>query len=154
MFSRPERLQQRTPENGVGRFDYLQQLVNEFKSTKSSGKFVHQFDAVLQTAANHRLYNWFRSLSYFWSTSEIRTRTFCTPSLWQLNVGLICYLAAKEQVLANLANFAYDPINYGFLKSLHVIDLFLDQLSETNPKLVQYAVGGLCNLVAGNAGLL
>ena len=32
---------------------------------------------------------------------------------------------AKEEVLANLGNFAYDPINYGFLRTLNVIDLFL-----------------------------
>ena len=32
---------------------------------------------------------------------------------------------AKLQVLANLANFAYDPINYEYLRQLNVIDLFL-----------------------------
>ena len=31
----------------------------------------------------------------------------------------------KRQVLANLANFSYDPINYQFLRRLKVIDLFL-----------------------------
>ena len=31
----------------------------------------------------------------------------------------------KLQVLANLANFAYDPINYEFMKQLNIIDLFL-----------------------------
>lgn len=91
MFSRPERLQQRTPKNGVGRYDYLKQLVNEFKTTNS--------------------------------------------------------VAAKEQVLANLANFSYDPINYDFLRSLQIINLFLDQLSETNPRLVQFAAAGICNLI-------
>jgi hypothetical protein len=35
------------------------------------------------------------------------------------------YLEAKQQVLANLANFAYDPINYNTLWDLHAIDLFL-----------------------------
>ncbi|KDR24413.1 armadillo repeat-containing protein 7-like [Zootermopsis nevadensis] len=53
---------------------------------------------------------------------------------------------AKEQVLANLANFAYDPINYEFLRKLNVIDLFLDQLSEENINFVQFGLGGLCNL--------
>jgi len=28
-------------------------------------------------------------------------------------------------VLANLSNFAYDPINYEYLRQLNVIDLFL-----------------------------
>jgi KaiC/GvpD/RAD55 family RecA-like ATPase len=56
---------------------------------------------------------------------------------------------AKEQVLANLANFAYDPINYEYLRKLNVIDLFLDQLSEENRNIVQFGLGGLCNLALG-----
>jgi KaiC/GvpD/RAD55 family RecA-like ATPase len=57
---------------------------------------------------------------------------------------------AKEQVLANLANFAYDPINYEFLRKLNVIDLFLDQLSEENTNFVRFGLAGLCNLALGN----
>ncbi|KAI0242452.1 Armadillo repeat-containing protein 7 [Lamellibrachia satsuma] len=53
---------------------------------------------------------------------------------------------AKEQVLANLANFAYDPINYECMQQLNVIDLFLDSLNDSNGKLVDFAVGGLCNV--------
>lgn len=34
----------------------------------------------------------------------------------------------KEEVVANLANFAYDPINYASLAQLQVMDLFLDIL--------------------------
>lgn len=49
--------------------------------------------------------------------------------------------AAKEQVLANLANFAYDPSNYQYLRQLQVLDLFLDSLSEENETLVEFAVG-------------
>eukprot|EP01027_Heterolobosea_sp_BB2_P015836 GEZU01022626.1.p1 GENE.GEZU01022626.1~~GEZU01022626.1.p1 ORF type:complete len:207 (+),score=52.61 GEZU01022626.1:255-875(+) len=52
---------------------------------------------------------------------------------------------AKEQILANLANFAYDPINYEFLRELHVLDLFLDMLTEPSEKLVEFAIGGICN---------
>ena len=52
---------------------------------------------------------------------------------------------AKEQVLANLANFAYDPINYGYFRTLNVLDLFLDCLTEENTTLVEFAIGGLCN---------
>ncbi|XP_069701951.1 armadillo repeat-containing protein 7 isoform X2 [Periplaneta americana] len=66
----------------------------------------------------------------------------CTHvSLWLLGAK-----ECKEQVLANLANFAYDPINYEFLRKLNVIDLFLDQLSEENTNFVQFALSGLCNL--------
>jgi len=61
---------------------------------------------------------------------------------------------AKEQVLANLANFAYDPINYEFLRKLSVIDLFLDQLSEENTNFVQFGLGGLCNLALGNCAFV
>ncbi|XP_046568982.1 armadillo repeat-containing protein 7-like [Haliotis rubra] len=54
---------------------------------------------------------------------------------------------AKQQVLANLANFAYDPINYDYFRKLNVLDLFLDALDESDEKLVEFGVGGLCNCV-------
>ncbi|XP_024090945.1 armadillo repeat-containing protein 7 isoform X2 [Pongo pygmaeus] len=47
---------------------------------------------------------------------------------------------AKEQVLANLANFAYDPSNYEYLRQLQVLDLFLDSLSEESETLVEFAI--------------
>lgn len=53
---------------------------------------------------------------------------------------------AKEQVLANLANFSYDPANYEHLRRLQVPDLFLDMLTEDQENLVEYGMGGLCNL--------
>ena len=58
---------------------------------------------------------------------------------------------AKEQVLANLANFAYDPFNYGYLRDLHVLDLFVDCLEsdeDIDGNIVQFGIGGLCNAVA------
>jgi len=58
-------------------------------------------------------------------------------------------LDAQEQVLANLANFAYDPVNYGYMRQLKVIDIFLNALSQSNPKLVRFGIGGLCNLCLG-----
>ena len=36
----------------------------------------------------------------------------------------------KLQIIANLTNFGYDPINYGFIRTLNVLDLFLDVLAE------------------------
>uniref|UniRef100_A0A8C9KUT4 Armadillo repeat containing 7 n=1 Tax=Serinus canaria TaxID=9135 RepID=A0A8C9KUT4_SERCA len=51
---------------------------------------------------------------------------------------------AKEQVLANLANFAYDPSNYEYLRQLQVLDLFLDMLTEDNETLVEFAMGKDC----------
>ncbi|XP_077406318.1 armadillo repeat-containing protein 7 isoform X2 [Vanacampus margaritifer] len=53
---------------------------------------------------------------------------------------------AKEQVLANLANFAYDPKNMEHLKQLQVADLFLDMLTEDSDNFVEFGIGGLCNL--------
>ncbi|XP_046854638.1 armadillo repeat-containing protein 7-like [Xenia sp. Carnegie-2017] len=52
---------------------------------------------------------------------------------------------AKSQVLANLANFAYDPINYTHLRKLNVAELFLDMLTEDNEKYVEFGMSGLCN---------
>lgn len=54
---------------------------------------------------------------------------------------------AKLQVLANLANFAYDPVNYPYFQELNILTLFLDCLRErpVDSLFVQYAVGGLCN---------
>jgi len=90
MFSTKARLIKRTGKNGVGRYDFLQLLATEYKTTKSKD--------------------------------------------------------AKEQVLANLANFAYDPINYGYMRQLQIINIFLNALSENNPRLVRFAIGGICNL--------
>lgn len=52
---------------------------------------------------------------------------------------------AKEEVLANLANFAYDPINYDHFRKLNVVDLFMDMLTEENEKFVEFGIGGLSN---------
>uniref|UniRef100_A0A336MK61 CSON001023 protein n=1 Tax=Culicoides sonorensis TaxID=179676 RepID=A0A336MK61_CULSO len=54
-------------------------------------------------------------------------------------------IEAKEQVSANLANFAYDPINYDYLKQSNVLDLFLELLGHVNPVLVNHGITGICN---------
>ncbi|CAN8272735.1 unnamed protein product [Cochlearia groenlandica] len=54
----------------------------------------------------------------------------------------------KEQTVANLANFAYDPYNYTILRQLNVLELFVDCLTEPNEKLVEFGVGGICNACA------
>ncbi|XP_062381892.1 armadillo repeat-containing protein 7 [Sardina pilchardus] len=53
---------------------------------------------------------------------------------------------SKEQVLANLANFAYDPRNMEDLRRLQVTELFLDMLTEENDNFVEFGIGGLCNM--------
>ena len=62
---------------------------------------------------------------------------------------IFLFLGAKEQVLANLANFAYDPVNYDYLWRLKVLDLFLNALEDNNKKIVSYAIGGICNICLG-----
>ncbi|XP_063709999.1 LOW QUALITY PROTEIN: armadillo repeat-containing protein 7 [Culicoides brevitarsis] len=54
-------------------------------------------------------------------------------------------IEAKEQVTANLANFAYDPINYEYLKKAEAFELFLELLGNVNPVLVTHGITGLCN---------
>lgn len=64
----------------------------------------------------------------------------------QLTIN-VCYVTfsspseAKEQVLANLANFAYDPKNMEHLRELQVTDLFLDMLTEENVNFVEFGMG-------------
>ncbi|GAB2227999.1 hypothetical protein Droror1_Dr00009833 [Drosera rotundifolia] len=55
---------------------------------------------------------------------------------------------SKEKIAANLANFAYDPYNYAFLRELNVLELFLDCITEPNERLVEFGVGGVCNACA------
>ncbi len=43
-----------------------------------------------------------------------------------INLFMCVYVVeAKLQVLANLTNFAYDPINFESFRTLNIIDLFL-----------------------------
>ncbi|CAB0034752.1 unnamed protein product [Trichogramma brassicae] len=90
MFSTKAHLIKKTGKHGVGRPEFLEQLKQEYKTTKS--------------------------------------------------------LDAKKQVLANLANFCYDPINYEYLWRLQILDLFFEALDEKNKELVIFAAGGICNI--------
>lgn len=44
-------------------------------------------------------------------------------------------------MLANLANFGYDPKNMEYLRELQVADLFLDALTEENDNFVEFGIG-------------
>ncbi|KAG4084691.1 hypothetical protein H8356DRAFT_1743693 [Neocallimastix lanati (nom. inval.)] len=90
MFQSHIHIQRRQGSKGTSRFQYLQDLVNEFQETQN--------------------------------------------------------IEDKQQIIANLANFSYDPINYSWLWELNVIDLFLDCLVEENLMLQELAIGGICNL--------
>lgn len=62
----------------------------------------------------------------------------------------------KEQVLANLGNFAYDPINYEYFRRFGIIDTFLTNIKENyyamqneqylNPRLLNFSLAAVCNL--------
>ena len=45
-----------------------------------------------------------------------------------------------------MANFAYDPLNYHYLRELKVIEIFIENLGSPNTSTVEYSVKGLCNL--------
>jgi len=51
--------------------------------------------------------------------------------------------------VANLANFAYDPFNYAFMRQLNVLELFLDCITEPNERLIEFGIGGICNSCVG-----
>jgi hypothetical protein len=74
-------------------------------------------------------------------------------------------LEKKEQVLANLANFAYDPINYEYFRRLDILPIFIDNLKTffsstanvnyrvqiksneyNNNKLLSFSMAAICNL--------
>ncbi|KAM0879157.1 hypothetical protein ACQ4PT_034421 [Festuca glaucescens] len=54
-------------------------------------------------------------------------------------------LECKERIVANLSNFVYDPYNYAFMRQLNILELFLDCITESNERLVEFGVGGICN---------
>ncbi|KAI7865785.1 hypothetical protein BDF14DRAFT_969571 [Spinellus fusiger] len=56
------------------------------------------------------------------------------------------HLNAKQEILANLGNFAYDPMNYGWLWKLNVVTLFLDALFNEDRLLREFGMGGLANI--------
>ncbi|ORX59485.1 hypothetical protein DM01DRAFT_1332960 [Hesseltinella vesiculosa] len=55
-------------------------------------------------------------------------------------------LVAKQQVLANLANFAYDPVNYEWLWQAEAIHVFLESIQAEDPFLREFGMGGLVNV--------
>ncbi|KAK4278074.1 hypothetical protein QN277_015969 [Acacia crassicarpa] len=85
---------------------------------------------------------------------EERTGKYGTPRLQYLQELVTQFQSAtqdetREKIVANLANFAYDPYNYNFLRQqLNVLELFLDCITEPNEKLVEFGIGGICNASA------
>ncbi|KAL2527953.1 armadillo repeat-containing protein 7-like [Forsythia ovata] len=87
---------------------------------------------------------------------EERTGKYGTPRVQYLQELVTQFQNAsneesKEKIVANLANFAYDPFNYTFLRQLNVLELFLDCITEPNERLVEFGIGGICNSCADPA---
>ena len=55
-------------------------------------------------------------------------------------------LAARQQVLANIANFAYDPRNASHLLRLDAPRLLLARLADPDAELRRFAAAAVCNL--------
>lgn len=122
MFHKPQDLLKRTPADGINRPEFLKQLVQEFRKTNSSG------------------------IKYNWLPNKPQLQL----TYWYVLMYLFTYSESKLQVLANLANFAYDPVNYQHIRTQKVIDLFIEQLASDDNQLIAFAAAGLCNLVNGN----
>ncbi|XP_027196530.1 uncharacterized protein LOC113791012 [Dermatophagoides pteronyssinus] len=54
---------------------------------------------------------------------------------------------ARKQTLSNLANFAYNPENYGHLISMSIHCLFLQSIDSTDDFIAITSLKGLCNIV-------
>lgn len=126
MFSTKEQLEKRTPKGGIKREDYINLLASEFYETSNAGKLLKH-----------------STTQFFFLNSIFRYLIFSFHVYFQKNSD------AKEQVTANLANFAYDPINYDFLRKSNVPDLFLYLIVSGNEKLTLHGIAGICNLCLG-----
>ncbi|KER21384.1 hypothetical protein T265_10288 [Opisthorchis viverrini] len=58
---------------------------------------------------------------------------------------------SDKQIIANLANFAYDPRNCPHLRQLHVVDLFLTCLEPVAPIWAEASTGSESSTVADSA---
>lgn len=87
------------------------------------------------------------NLSCFWSLFPFQSLMSSICNLIEFEsdsvffIYVLLSLEAKEQVLANLANFAYDPKNTEYLRQLQVTDLFLDMLTEKNENFIEFGMG-------------
>ncbi|PNT67948.1 armadillo repeat-containing protein 7 isoform X2 [Brachypodium distachyon] len=70
---------------------------------------------------------------------------FCTLDITEKVQKLSYSIESKEKIVANLANFAYDPYNYAFMRQLNILELFLDCITEPNERLIEFGIGGICN---------
>ncbi|KAH8251585.1 hypothetical protein KR038_002476 [Drosophila bunnanda] len=60
---------------------------------------------------------------------------------------------AQEQVTANLANFAYDPINWPYLLEADALDVFVTSLESQDQHLKLHGIAALCNICLGTESI-
>ncbi|KAH8356023.1 hypothetical protein KR200_007684 [Drosophila serrata] len=60
---------------------------------------------------------------------------------------------AQEQVTANLANFAYDPINWPHLIEADALDVFVATLNSQDQHLKLHGIAALCNICLGTGSI-
>lgn len=118
MFSSKERLAKRTPNNGIDRESYIRLLADEYYETTNLGKYAPETDRPGP------------------GTREEESSFF---------IIIPHFAEAKIQVTANLANFAYDPINYEYLLRSDVPKLFVELLGTCDNHLVLNGIAGICN---------
>ena len=79
-------------------------------------------------------------------STEHQPPTNTHSQLYIISFFFFYIIEYKLQVLANLANFGYDPVNYEFFRKLNILDLFLDVLVvEEDVNMIEFAIGGICN---------
>ncbi|KAI8430034.1 hypothetical protein MSG28_000473 [Choristoneura fumiferana] len=138
---------------------------NHFDDSRKVKKFPEEKIATLHL--------YYKKLNKLLSEAEAplhtKTKINCNLNLFvkiASHIKLICpilFLDAKCQVLANLANFGYDPVNYDYIRRVGVLDVLLHVLrNESNAKLLHFASAGICNCcvdplnaeyILANAGL-
>lgn len=123
-FSTKQEIEEKKGRFKKNRFNYLQALVTEFQDTTDQGD---------RSSSSDRF-----SCSAFLQAGNVCTRYL-----------KLVFAEAKRQVAANLANFAYDPVNYANLHKLGVPELFLDLLTEEDEQLRNFGISGLCNMCLG-----
>ena len=92
-----------------------------------------------------------KSLEKRTGKSDVDRPTYLTQLIEEYH----CHETTEEkklQVLANLGNFGYDPINYEFFRRLHVLDIFLNNIvlfydeKSVSIKTLEFSLGSICNL--------
>lgn len=95
-----------------------------------------------------------KSLQKRTGKSDIDRATYFKQLLEEYN-NFSTHEDKRLQILANFGNFAYDPINYEYIRRFNIIDIFINILNEfcNTEKIysksileVNFSSGAICNL--------